>query len=85
VNFGKVSGVIVDVCRDHGTWFDGGELTRVVAFAAGGGLARTRAQQKKESAKASAAVHLLASVQTRSPMEGRLDEWRFFLRELFFW
>jgi Zn-finger nucleic acid-binding protein len=34
VNFGRVSGVIVDVCRAHGTWFDAGELTRVVNFAA---------------------------------------------------
>ena len=48
VNFGKVSGVIVDVCKLHGTWFDAGELTRVVAFAAGGGLERTRAREKLE-------------------------------------
>ena len=48
VNFGKVSGVIVDVCKAHGTWFDPGELTRVVAFAAAGGLERTRAREKLE-------------------------------------
>lgn len=49
-NFGKVSGVIVDVCAKHGTWFDAGELTRTVAFAASGGLVRTRAREKEAAA-----------------------------------
>jgi Zn-finger nucleic acid-binding protein len=49
VNFGKVSGVIVDVCRQHGSWFDGGELTRVVAFAASGRLAQVGAQARKDA------------------------------------
>jgi Zn-finger nucleic acid-binding protein len=35
VNFGKHSGIIVDVCKDHGTWFDSGELTRAIEFAKG--------------------------------------------------
>ncbi len=48
VNFGKVSGVILDVCRAHGTWFDAGELTRVVAFAGAGGFERTRASERLE-------------------------------------
>lgn len=34
VAFGRASGVIVDVCKLHGTWFDAGELTRAIAFAA---------------------------------------------------
>jgi Zn-finger nucleic acid-binding protein len=33
VSFGKRSGIIVDVCKMHGTWFDAGELTRAIAFA----------------------------------------------------
>lgn len=32
VNFQRASGVIVDVCRDHGTWFDADELRRIVEF-----------------------------------------------------
>jgi Zn-finger nucleic acid-binding protein len=32
VNFGRQSGVLVDFCRDHGTWFDAAELPRVAAF-----------------------------------------------------
>jgi Zn-finger nucleic acid-binding protein len=41
-NFAEVSGVIVDVCKKHGTWFDLGELPRVLAFVAAGGLTRSR-------------------------------------------
>src|SRR6202453_845041 len=32
VNFANFSSVIVDVCRQHGTWFDRGELRRIVEF-----------------------------------------------------
>lgn len=49
VNFGKVSGVIVDACRLHGIWFDGGELPRALAFAASGGFERTRARLQQEA------------------------------------
>jgi Zn-finger nucleic acid-binding protein len=41
-NFGATSGVIVDVCKKHGTWFDAGELPRVLAFVENGGLGRKR-------------------------------------------
>jgi len=51
-NFGGSSGVIVDVCTRHGTWFDAGELPRVLAFAEHGGLARKRAREAAEHDKA---------------------------------
>lgn len=51
-NFGRTSGVIVDVCMVHGTWFDAGELTRTVSFVAGGGLARARALEEAEERRA---------------------------------
>ena len=38
VNFGRTSGVIVDVCKPHGVWFERDELRRVLAFTANGGL-----------------------------------------------
>src|SRR5262249_35738226 len=44
-NFAGISGVIVDVCTNHGIWFDRGELPRVLAFAESGGLARARKRQ----------------------------------------
>jgi Zn-finger nucleic acid-binding protein len=48
VNFGRLSGVIVDACRGHGTYLDAGELHRIVAFIQSGGLDRARAAQLEE-------------------------------------
>jgi Zn-finger nucleic acid-binding protein len=42
-NFGRTSGVIVDWCGAHGTWFDADELPRVAAFVAAGGLEKDEA------------------------------------------
>lgn len=42
VNFAHCSGVVVDVCRVHGTWFDRDELRRIVEFIRSGGLERAR-------------------------------------------
>ncbi len=89
VNFGRVSGVIVDVCKIHGTWFDGGELTRVVAFAASGGLDKMREREKNERAVArreSQEIHTAFVVmEARHEMEARLGLWQGFLRAIFFW
>ena len=41
-NFGRLSGTIVDVCRGHGTFLDGGELHQIAAFIQAGGLERAR-------------------------------------------
>ena len=48
VNFGRLSGTIVDVCKGHGTFLDPGELHGIVAFIQGGGLERARARQLEE-------------------------------------
>ena len=42
VNFGRVSGIVIDLCKGHGVWFDPGELRRVLSFVAAGGLDRMR-------------------------------------------
>ena len=47
-NFGKVSGIIVDTCAKHGSWFDVGELARVLSFVSAGGLQKTAAIQAEE-------------------------------------
>jgi Zn-finger nucleic acid-binding protein len=47
-NYGRTSGVILDVCKDHGLWFDKDELRQVLAFIEGGGLDRTRAREMQE-------------------------------------
>lgn len=56
VNFAKCSGVIIDVCRAHGTWFDKDELHRIVRFIHGGGLDQAR---QKELAEMEAATRRL--------------------------
>jgi Zn-finger nucleic acid-binding protein len=45
VNFAKCSGVVVDVCKQHGTWFDRDELRRIVEFIRAGGIDRARAAE----------------------------------------
>ena len=49
-NFARLSGVIVDVCKQHGTWFDKDELRRIVEFIRAGGMDRARARQIAEEA-----------------------------------
>ena len=48
VNFGRLSGTIVDVCRGHGTYLDAGELHQIVTFVRGGGMERARQHQIEE-------------------------------------
>jgi Zn-finger nucleic acid-binding protein len=48
INFARCSGVIVDVCKGHGTWFDRDELSRIVEFIHGGGLEAARGREKAQ-------------------------------------
>jgi Zn-finger nucleic acid-binding protein len=48
VNFGSISGAVVDVCKGHGTFLDAGELHQIVTFIQSGGLDRARAQKLEE-------------------------------------
>ncbi|MEK6333541.1 MAG: zf-TFIIB domain-containing protein [Acidobacteriota bacterium] len=48
VNFARCSGVIVDVCRGHGTWFDRDELSGIVQFIRDGGFDLARRKEKQE-------------------------------------
>jgi len=41
-HYGRRSGVIIDVCRDHGIWFDADELPRILEWIRLGGLARAK-------------------------------------------
>lgn len=48
INFARCSGVIVDICKGHGTWFDRDELSAIVKFIRSGGLAASREREKRE-------------------------------------
>lgn len=41
-NFGRISGVIIDECSEHGIWLDSGELEKIRHFVVDGGLERSR-------------------------------------------
>jgi Zn-finger nucleic acid-binding protein len=48
VNFARCSHVVVDVCREHGTWFDKDELRRIVEFIRDGGMDMARQEEMEE-------------------------------------
>jgi Zn-finger nucleic acid-binding protein len=48
VNFARCSGVVVDVCKGHGTWFDRDELAGIIEFIRAGGLDHSRAREKAQ-------------------------------------
>lgn len=72
INFAKCSGVIVDICKGHGTWFDRDELSRIVEFVRGGGLdvARTRERAQLEEARRQLAAERHAAESQRSSVLG---------------
>ena len=47
-NYGRISGVILDTCKEHGLWFDKDELRRVLEFIQKGGLDKSRERQIQE-------------------------------------
>jgi Zn-finger nucleic acid-binding protein len=47
VNFARYSGVIMDVCKEHGTFFDRDELRRIVSFISEGGMDRSRERERE--------------------------------------
>jgi hypothetical protein len=49
--FGKSSGVIVDVCTTHGTWFDARELTASLAFVERGGIELVERRERERKAE----------------------------------
>ena len=53
VNFGTKSGVIVNRCRDHGVWLDGGDLRHLFEWMKAGGqlLDREREEQLRREAE----------------------------------
>ena len=65
VNFGAQSGVIVDRCRDHGVWLDGGELRHLFEWMKAGG--KLLDQERKEQQKAETAAQRRQEQVGRNP------------------
>jgi Zn-finger nucleic acid-binding protein len=45
-SFTRGSGIVLDWCRDHGSWFDRQELQQVIAFIRNGGLEKSRERER---------------------------------------
>lgn len=45
-NFAKISGIIIDSCKNHGVWFDANELPTIIEFIRKGGLEYSRQKEK---------------------------------------
>lgn len=72
-NFSRISGIVIDRCRDHGVWLDKGELERIRLFIASGGLERL---QDKRLETLNEEMRTLA---------GRVEGTEFMTRLLHFW
>ena len=79
VNFGRLSGIIVDVCKGHGTYLDAGELHRIVQFIQGGGLERARLRPieelKEQERKARDAEARAARDRAKANSYGGVSGW----------
>ena len=49
--FGRISGVVIDVCKNHDVWFDAGELGEAIRFVEQSGLERQREREQAELAE----------------------------------
>ncbi len=50
-NYGGGSGIVLDACREHGLWFDKGELAAIVDFLEKGGWDKLRARERERLAE----------------------------------
>ena len=45
-NFARSSGVIIDICKQHGVWFDAEELPKIIEFIQKGGMELARQRER---------------------------------------
>jgi Zn-finger nucleic acid-binding protein len=78
VNFARCSGVIVDVCKGHGVWFDADELRQIVEFVRAGGLDASRAREREAlEVERKRLEHARADAASSTGGAAHLDhEWR---------
>lgn len=88
-NFAKYSGIVLDTCRDHGTFFDARELPALVHFVQEGGMDRVREREREAIREEERRLSALRRISPTSASKG-LDDIVFrestldvLLRELF--
>ncbi len=69
-NFARTSGVVIDLCKKHGVWFDADELPKIIDFIVNGGLTRSREKEKialeEERGRLRDKQHQLAMMERRT-------------------
>ncbi len=77
LNFGRLSGTVVDVCKGHGTFLDAGELHQIVKFIQGGGLDRARQRQLEEIKEEEQRLRAAQQAQGARDMAlgGEMQQW----------
>jgi len=77
-NFARSSGVIIDLCKQHGVWFDSDELPRIIEFIEKGGLARSREKERieleDERDRLRDERRRMSTMETRSGVPGFTEE-----------
>jgi Zn-finger nucleic acid-binding protein len=78
INFARCSGVIVDVCKGHGTWFDRDELSNIVEFIRQGGLeaARNKEKMSLEEERRQLRLEQLSAADMHTSIDSGLNEHR---------
>ena len=81
VNFSGHSGVVIDACRGHGTWFDRNELQQIVEFIRAGGLDLARKRDLEQLARVQANRPPTHVIESPAPGDnwslGQDKEWDF--------
>lgn len=70
-NFERVSGVMVDVCTRHGTWFDANELEQALVFLHQGGADKRRRFEDGERAHIDEQKQKIRDIEARLASTGR--------------
>jgi Zn-finger nucleic acid-binding protein len=74
VNFGRISGTVIDVCRGHGVFLDAGELHAIATFISEGGLDRARQREKEDLEEER---HRLALLKSQIESRSHISEWEY--------
>ena len=69
-NYGGTSGVIIDLCKGDGIWFDADELARILAWIHSGGVERAREKKKEQESSGDGAVWLPDGTVMGPPQPG---------------
>jgi Zn-finger nucleic acid-binding protein len=79
MNFAGCSGVVIDWCRNHGTWLDHSELPRIIEFIRSGGLRKARDREKERLQAESRRLRMkelqLAAKEGKLPRDASTVSW----------